>query len=346
MDGTERGLSARRKPSINDVAKKAGVSRQTVSRALNNQTRISESTRRRVLKAAEDLDYHPNTAARTLSMRRSHKLEVSVVVDHPTTETAVSARRMADAAEDRGYSLVFSEMRPDQLRDAITSASARAVEGMIIHAPSIHADHDIRALAAEHGLPIVRRDYAPESSLPYVAIDQVVAMQMLIEHLLAFGHDEIAEISGPNDHVTSSIRHELLRSTLESVGAEPPLSVEGDYSIESGLKGAQRLLDTDRSFTVIVAGNDHMALGVMHGLRLAGLSIPGDVSVTGIDDKPYAAYLNPPLTTVRHEFDIQDSKAVNDLIDLVEGADPEGKQTLLAPELIRRASVRNLRQPA
>lgn len=154
-------------------------------------------------------------------MRRSRRIEASVVVDHPTTATAVSARRVADAAEERGYSLVFSETRPKQLREAIVSSAARAIEGMVIHAPSMHTDEDVKELADQHGLPIVRRDFAPESSLPLVAIDQVVAMQMPIEHLLALGHTDIAEIAGPEVHVTASLRHRLLSSTLESLA--PPL---------------------------------------------------------------------------------------------------------------------------
>ncbi|MEN8097963.1 MAG: LacI family DNA-binding transcriptional regulator [Chloroflexota bacterium] len=331
-----------KRPTIRDIAKLAGVSHQTVSRALNNQARIAPETRKRILRIARDLGYHPNRAAKMLSMKRSFVLEVNLVNIEPATAFSLSAKIMSDTAKDLGYSVMFAEITPDEINKAIESAASRLVDGMALYAPRLNDDREIAEIGHRHNIPIVRRDYAPDSKLACVGYDIVYGATLAVQHLLDQGHRHVAEISGPLEYTAAAIRHNTWQKLLEDNGIEPGPSVAGDYSIKSGYEAMLELLKHKIPFTALVAGNDHMALGAIRALQEHGRSIPDDVSVVGFDDKQYAAYIDPPLTTIRQSFDRQDKIVTEYLIELIENTDTEIYHRVLQPELVVRNSVRNL----
>jgi LacI family transcriptional regulator len=335
-------LRNNKRPTIRDIAKEAGVSYQTVSRALNNQSRIAPETRERILQIANELGYHPNKAARMLSTQRSYVLEVNLVNIEPATAFALSTKIMADTAKSYGYSVMFAEITPDEIGKAIESAASRLVDGIALYAPRLNSDDTLAELSVDHNIPIVRRDYAPDSKLASVGFDQVYGTMLAMQHLLEQGHRHLAEISGPLEYTAATIRHNTQQKILQENGIEPGPSVAGDYSIKSGYRAMRQLLKSESSFTALIAGNDHMALGAIHALREQGRRVPDDVSIIGFDDKHYAAYIDPPLTTVRQPFDQQDKMVIEYLIELIEKPDTEIYHRVLQPKLIIRKSVRRL----
>ena len=335
-------LRDNKRPTIRDIAKQAGVSYQTVSRALNNQSRIAPETRKRILQIARELGYHPNKAARMLSTQRSYVLEVNLVNIEPATAFALSTKIMADTAKSYGYSVMFAEITPNEIGKAIESAASRLVDGIALYAPRLNNDNELAELSVSHNIPIVRRDYAPDSKLACVGFDQIYGITLVVQHLLEQGHRHFAEISGPLEYTAATIRHNTRQKILQENGIEPGPSVAGDYSIKSGYKAMCQLLKNESSFTALIAGNDHMALGAIHALREHGQYVPDDVSVIGFDDKHYAAYIDPPLTTVRQSFDQQDKMVIEYLIELIEKPGTEIYHRVLQPKLVVRKSVRRL----
>lgn len=331
-----------KRPTIRDIADQAGVSYQTVSRALNNQSRIASDTRKRILQIAHELGYHPNRAAKMLSTQRSYVLEVNLINIEPATAFALSTKIMADTAKRHGYSVMFAEIMPDEVAKVVKSAASRLVDGIALYAPRLNSDDALAELSADHNIPIVRRDYAPDSKLASVGFDQVYGATLSLQYLLEQGHRHIAEISGPLEYTAARIRHNTRQKILQENGIEPGPSVAGDYSIKSGYNAMRQLLKSRASFTALVAGNDHMALGAIHALREQGWRVPDDVSVIGFDDKHYAAYIDPPLTTVRQPFEQQDKMVIEYLIELIEKPDTEIYHRVLRPELVVRKSVRRL----
>jgi DNA-binding LacI/PurR family transcriptional regulator len=260
----------------------------------------------------------------------------------PATAFSLSAKIMADTAKEYGYSVLFAEIMPDEITKAIESAASRSVDGMALYAPRLNNDDELAELSVSHNIPIVRRDYAPDSKLACVGFDQIYGITLAVQHLLEQGHRHFAEISGPLDYTAAMIRHNTRQKILQENGVEPGPSVAGDYSIKSGYKAMRQLLEDGASFTALVAGNDHMALGAIHALREQGRRAPDDVSIVGFDDKQYAAYIDPPLTTVKQPFEQQDKMVIEYLIELIEKPDTEIYHRVLQPKLIVRKSVRRL----
>jgi DNA-binding LacI/PurR family transcriptional regulator len=144
------------------------------------------------------------------------------------------------------------------------------------------------------------------------------------------------------ENVDARTRHHVWETLLTRRGLNPGPSVEGDFEVCSGYRGARRLLDTEESFTAILAGNDLMALGAMRALREAGLRVPEDVSIVGFDDIDEAAYFDPPLTTIRQDFDILGRESVEYLVSLIENPKMSVHQRVFHPELVVRGSCQRI----
>ena len=179
--------------------------------------------------------------------------------------------------------------------------------------------------------------------MPSVVVDQWNGARQAVEHLIDLGHTNIAEISGPLENFDASIRHSSWRRCLELNSLEPGLSVAGDFEVRSGYLGAKELLAKQRPFTALFVGNDRMALGAIRALREAGLRVPEDVSVVGFDDIPEAAFFEPPLTTVRQDFEVLGKESVEYLVSLIEDDHTAVQQRVLYPELVIRQSTACLR---
>lgn len=329
-----------RQVTLYDVAQLSGVSYQTVSRVINNHPHVSKETRQRVLNAIRELNYHPNRAAQSLVTRRSNTLEIITYGTHyyGPSQMVYSVER---AAWRLGYNLVFSsvaEPSPDQIQAALNGISGRLIDGIIMITPVIGVDYD-ELLVCCGDTPFVLVDTEPGSKLPSVVIDQSYGCRLAIEHLIARGHRQICEISGPLNWFGAIARHRSWQATLQAAGLPAGVSVEGDWTPSGGYSAAQRLLAEGAQFTALIVGNDQMALGALRAFREAGLRVPEDISVIGFDDIPEAAYFEPPLTTVRQDFAALGQQAVEYLIDLIERPDRPLHQRMLYPNLVERQST-------
>ncbi|MHB8748706.1 MAG: LacI family DNA-binding transcriptional regulator [Aggregatilineales bacterium] len=346
-----------KRATLNDVAKAAGVSYQTVSRVINGSPQVSSKTRRRVMQEIQTLGFRPNRAAQALAKRRTFTLEViSFGLDYfGPAQMLTSVER---AAKTLGYKTMFStsdDMTSDDLH-VLGGELAGLVDGVIIISP-VSASNFAQIAQAFRGLPFIQVGNRLGDLGPSVVIDQGYGIALAVKHLLNLGHRRIAEIAGPLNWgdlqypefkvnggplhwYDAEERHDGWITTLQTNGLDTSMIASGDWTATSGYEAMQQLLDTGADFSAVVAGNDQMALGAMRALRERGLGIPGDVSIVGFDDLPEAAYFEPPLTTIRQDFAGLGKQSVEYLIQMIESPDTPPHQRVLQPSLITRNSTR------
>ena len=287
-------------PTIFDVARAAGVSTGTVSRAFNENTEVSAATRARVLAAAERLGYHPNPLARGMVTRATATVGL-VVPDIASPFFHELARGVEDVASANGQLVVLcnTDRRPEKERRYLNALRAHRVGGLILagapHAAPAAGD------GREKGPPTVRVIRHAPASGPALLLDYRAAVREEVEHLLALGHRRIGYVNGPVAHGNSAERRAGYREALRraAVSVERELVTSAPFTIEGGYDAAARLLDLPKPPTALALANDHMALGAMQAIRARGLTVPGDVSVVGFDDFVVASLVEPRLTTVR-----------------------------------------------
>ena len=289
--------------TIDDVADKAGVSAKTVSRVLNNEPNVRPAKREQVMKAARELGYRPNPAARSLAGSRSFL--IAHLHDNPVPEyiTAVNTG-IYDACRSKGYFLLpepVDRTAPDFLDRLQSFLMTSRADGVVL-TPPLCDNNEILALLKDNGTAYASLSPTrqPENT-PVMRLDDRLAVMEIVNHLIDHGHKQIAFIAGPAGHNASTGRREGYLDAMANAGlrVSPDLIAEGDYSLRSGLEAARLLLDSSTRPTAIFAANDDMAVGAMTALMAAGLSIPGDISVAGFDDTRLASAVWPALTTVR-----------------------------------------------
>lgn len=289
--------------TIDDVADKAGVSAKTVSRVLNNEPNVRPAKREQVMKAARELGYRPNPAARSLAGSRSFL--IAHLHDNPVPEyiTAVNTG-IYDACRAKGYFLLpepVDRTAPDFLDRLQSFLMTSRADGVVL-TPPLCDNNEILALLKDNGTAYASLSPSrqPENT-PVMRLDDRLAVMEIVNHLIDHGHKQIAFIAGPAGHNASTGRREGYLDAMANAGlrVSPELIAEGDYSLRSGLEAARLLLDSSTRPTAIFAANDDMAVGAMTALMAAGLSIPGDISVAGFDDTRLASAVWPALTTVR-----------------------------------------------
>ncbi len=337
---TETKKSSR--PTIRDVARESGVSYQTVSRVLNEHPKVAPNTRQRVLRTMDKLGFQRNLAAQMLTTQRSQTIQVIAVDGRFPFEVP-----LLDSTGSTGYMAIYSECTSSTLGQTLELAAARLVEGIFLYAPRLYIDDD-DLLTLSHGIPVVRRDFALGSKkITWVGFDQVRATQLAVQHLIDLGHYQIAEVTGTLRAINASLRHETWQKTLRANGLDLGPSVSGDFSttqsaMQTGYEGMRQILEGGAPFTAVVIANDNMTIGAVHALREQGLRIPDDVSVVSFDNAPHAQFLDPPLTTVDFDFDLQNKLAFQFLFELIKDSETAPHQHVLLPNLIVRDSTRPL----
>lgn len=337
-------MIARKKPTVKDVAERAGVSPTTVSFVLNGKDAgIPDATKEKVHRAAEELNYFFDYTARAMKTRRTNLIGV-VVPDISNAFFASCVHHLQLALAERGYDILLcnSDERADNDLRSIRLLAGRNADGLIV-TPSAEALTEryagrMRQVLEESGLPYLMLDryYAGEERK--IAVDNEGSSYALAKHLLSCGHTKIGAVTGPLSLNSSRNRLEGLRRALEESGYSLPdeYIYEGKYDIETGIEGGKKLLQTD--VTAIFAFSDGLALGVYESAKRAGRTIPGDLSVAGFDDAPYAPLLDPPLTTMRQPVKELASAACRALLSIVEGGEAAATVNLPA-ELLVRGSV-------
>lgn len=338
-----RATSHNRAAVMNDVARLAGVSHQTVSRVLNDHPSVSPATRERVLEAVRQLNYRPNAMARGLAGRRSRVVGVvsfDTILYGPAS-TLLGIERAARAA-GYGVSIVTLE-RVDHagMVSALSALADQSVAGVVVIAPQT------AAAAALHNMPLGMAAVAVESDvggeIPAISVDQVLGARLAVRHLLELGHRKVFHLSGPRDWLETHGRIEGWRAALEEAGLPAPKLMTGDWSARAGYTAGLELAGRD-DVTAVFAGNDQMALGMMRAFHERGIRVPDDVSIVGFDDIPEAEFLSPPLTTIRQDFDEVGRRCIAALLrlieaDLREGPDRPSPDPRVAPTLILRRST-------
>ena len=293
--------TARRPPVMEDVAKLAGVSHQTVSRVLNKHPHVSAQTRGRVEKAIADLGYRRNTAARSLVTRRSQTIGVlgSGMSEYGPANVLLGVQQ---AARHKGYSVSMaslSSVTPAAIRDALEHFMLQSVDGIVVIVPHEAMFRSLRTIRI--AVPLVAVGFGVDEGLSVAAVDQRMGASLAVQHLVDLGHTAIAHVSGPPDWIDAAARIDGWRHTLVQAGLPATSLIRGDWSAESGYRAGLELA-RGRTATALFAANDQMALGALRAFDEAGLRVPEDISVVGYDDQPEAAYFVPPLTTVNQGF--------------------------------------------
>ncbi|MET1041114.1 MAG: LacI family DNA-binding transcriptional regulator [Acidimicrobiales bacterium] len=324
-----------RRPVMADVAGRAGVSVMTVSRVLNGFPGVAEDTRQRVEEAVAALGYRANPAARVLAGGRSRTLGV-IAVETQQFGPSHMLYGIEAAARGAGHVLSFVTMAPgaDEIGATLDHLRAAHVEGVIVIAPVRPVIDAVADLDADLPLVVVGGDPSVRTST--VTIDQEAGARMATAHLLGLGHRTVHHVSGPADWIDATERQRAWSETLEAHGAPPGRFVEGDWTAQGGYAAGTQLAQ-DPTVTAVFAANDQTALGILRALHEHGRSVPDEVSVVGYDDIPEAAYLVPPLTTVRQDLGEVGRRGVELLLALVDGG-PAQRHVMVAPELIVRAS--------
>lgn len=332
-----------RRVSMADVAARAGVSGQTVSRVVNDSPRVDPGTRIRVEAAMADLGYRPHRAARALRTGRTQTIGL-VVSTLATVGNSRMLQAVADAAASRGYALtVVSLGASADIGSAFEALREQGVDGAIV---LNEATAVVRDAAAPEGLRLVVVDSAPDDRFGVVGTAHADGARAATEYLLGLGHRTVHHIAGPSGSFAAAERARGWQDALAgfrasgvvraSGGVRAPGVVRGDWTAASGYSAASAL---PHDVTAVFAANDQMALGALRAFADAGRRVPGDVSVVGFDDIADAADYRPPLTTVRQDFDRLGERAVALLIGSIEGEAPRVLVESVPASLVVRAST-------
>jgi DNA-binding LacI/PurR family transcriptional regulator len=328
----------RRALSIRDIARLAGVSRQTVSRVLNGERYIKPSTEAQVRKVIEENSWRPNSAARALATSRSKTIGLLVSArSHYGPFTAATA--IDEAARARGYAILSATLaREDDaaISEALDAFTAQGVDGVVVIAPQQRAHEAFQRVAVR--VPFVSLHWKDASDRRVAAFDQVAGARLATRHLIELGHTRIRHLAGPQDWNEAEDRMNGFLAELDDHDLAVTAPVLGDWSADLGYEVGLRILDHP-DFTAIFASNDQMALGLMHAAAELGLSVPRDLSIVGFDDIPEAKHFAPPLTTIRQDFGRLGAQAIDVLLAQIEGEDLPDAPEYTVPELVVRAST-------
>jgi DNA-binding LacI/PurR family transcriptional regulator len=328
-----------RRVTINRIAREAGVSLTTVSRALNDRPDINPDTRERILSIAQGLGYTPSALARSLATQRSHTIGLALrtYLDAWAAQVLLT---IEDLARTSQYEVFVSthHAEADRERSVLRAFHSRHVEGMIIVSSVL--GEELVTLHESLGIPLVLVSPLVRTPHPYtVQPCDAGAAQRAVEHLINLGHRRIAHISAPEWTAPGYDRVQGYRAALEahSIPWDPRLVFEGDAHETGGLEGVRALLGLSDPPTALFCFNDLTAVGALYGARMMGVRVPEDLSVVGFDDVPLAKYLDPPLCTVRQEIESLGSQAMLMLLDLIAGREAQAPVTV-GTDLVERRS--------
>ncbi len=338
-------MPKKKQATSQDVADLAGVSRTTVSFVLNNVpgVKITEETRQRVLEAARQLDYYPTSAARILASGKTCRIGLVLCEqrDHLIADAFLPSflRGVSDLAHQEGYRVVF-QSTGDKTGEAayVSLLREQHVDGLIVSGPRSN-DHQLYRLH-EEGYPLVLHGRLPDCALPFVDVDNVGGARKAVSHLIGLGHRRIGLITNaPLSYTSSQDRLAGYRQALQEAGLplDEGLIRYGEFSPESGRKAMESLLALPSPPSAVFVASDVVALGAMTAVRECGVRIPQDVALVGFDDLFLAAYVSPPLTTVRlPAYGL--GWAAGDLLIRLINDEPVERRMLLESELVIRRS--------
>lgn len=318
-------------PTIYDIAKRAGVSAGTVSRALSRPEKVLPTTRARIEQAAATLGYVPNAAARTLKTQRTGKILVTVPdIANPFFAQILQGAEEAAQAADYAVLLGDTQHQPEREERYAQMLRRNEADGLIVlgHRLPPTAREIVTRLGA--AAPVVNGcEFDPSLGIPSVHIDNASAARAAMTHLYALGHERIAVIGGPAENPLHQQRLEGARAAARAHGRlRQLLLLPGDFSVESGHAAGMRLIGQPATPTAAFCFSDQMALGCLAACRESGIGVPQDFSIVGFDDLPSSRYLTPPLTSVAQPMREIGIRAVQLVLALIENTQVPHQQTL------------------
>ncbi|MED1201821.1 LacI family DNA-binding transcriptional regulator [Heyndrickxia acidicola] len=331
--------------TIKDIAKRAGVSVTTVSRALNGYSDVNEQTRKKIMAVAKELNYSPNTLARGLVMNKSNTLGLLVsgmskesVKDNFTYLVLAGINQYAGETD---YDIVLFSTNSTKQREKTYSqlCRERRVDGAIIQ--GIRTDDPYLHEVIESDIPCVLIDISVESdTVGYVTTDNIMGAKKAVQHLVELGHRDIAMINGHDFAFVSQKRLEGYKLGLKIAGIpfRSDWVVKGFFEEAEAEKAAWNLLENHPEITAIFCASDLMAFGAMSAAKKRGLRVPEDLSIVGYDDILLASYSNPPLTTIAQDVSRLGYHASKLLVEMLEGR-AESHNVILDTALVNRSST-------
>jgi LacI family transcriptional regulator len=328
--------------TLEDIAKRSGVSRSTVSRVVNGHPNVSQPVRDRVMQVIQETGYHPNAAARTLASQRSWTIglvlpqSVSAFFTDPYYPHLTKG--IAQACNQYGYTLALFLVGTKEDEDTIFPRISRPglLDGVLLQSGQ-HGDQGIIGHLIDANMPmvVVGRPFRYDN-VSYIDIDNVVAASSAVTYLVHLGYQRIATISGPSTSTVGIDRLEGYRRALTGRGRQVDTAFisEGDFTEAGGYYAMRKLLPARPD--AVFAASDIMALGGMRAAREAGLNVPDDIAFIGFDDLPFATLPDVQLTTVRQPVIQFGVKAVELLIDIIENGLEPPRHIIMGTELIIR----------
>jgi len=340
------GKSSR--PTIYEVAREAGVSRQTVSRVINNRPDVAPDTRERVLRIIGEMEYRPSAIARSLSKQRSFNfglLTAGLEFIGPSTTLSGIVKK----SEELGYGIylkALSSFQSDTIQPILDWFLARQVDGIIWAAPEIGSNREwVKEMIGSIQVPIIFLTSAKREDISIVTMDNYHGARLATEHLLEVGRKNIGHISGPLDWWESRQRMQGWHDALKAHGIEPKerMVAEGNWSSKSGKRAFDQLLSSFPEMDAVFVANDQMALSVLQTACETNIDIPNALSVVGFDNIPESDFFSPSLTTVFQNMTELGCVAVDELAKMVNDniSDVMPKEPIyltIKPELIIRKS--------
>jgi DNA-binding LacI/PurR family transcriptional regulator len=345
-------MSKKDQLTIQKVAEIAGVSKQTVSRVINDHPDVSDVTREHVQQVIAELGYHPSAVARSLTNQRTHTIAV-VTAGLNLVGPSNVLHGITLKAEELGYSLLIKNLagfRIDDYQGLVRFLNEMRVEGVAWACPDIdHYRQETIENLSRFQVPIVFQGSSPIENALFVTVDNYAGGCQATQHLIDQGFRNIAHISGPLSFADAEARKSGWTDTLKKAGQLPSQAqwAEGDWSAVSGARAVLELLQTYPEMDAIFVANDQMAIGAMQTLQARGLQVPGDIiAIVGYDNIAESAYSSPPLTTMSQNFELMGAKTIELLVDAI-NAQRSGKELsalqpvrLTTDLVIRQSSLR------
>lgn len=343
MPDKGRDSMNQRPATIQDVARDAGVSTATVSRALSSPEMVSEGTREAVFAAIQRTGYRVNQAARNLRMKRAGAVLILVPNLGKPFYSGILAG-ISDVFAGTDYAVLITDTHGNPLKD--TTLAGYFLDGRIDGAISLDGgmSPDVLRQCVEQGVGdriVFLCEWVDGQAFPVISSDNAEGARLAIRHLHALGHRKIAHVTGPGGNVLTAARRQGMVEERERLGlpARPDWIIRGDFSLESGEAAARRILDMSERPTAVFCSADMVAFGLISGLMAGGLRVPDDISVVGFDDIEMSEYYVPSLTTIRQDRHRLGARAAETLLNRVahgRGAMPD---VALPVDLIVRAST-------
>jgi len=330
--------------TIKDIARKAGVSHATVSRALNGNLAIPETTAAGIRELARSMGYSPSAAARGLKTNHSRVIGVIVShIDNPYFGEIVQG--IEDSLQDTGFSLFFasSHLNPENEKKIVQAFAEHRVEGVIICSVTV-GGQQAEALR-QNGMPIVViNNQSPQQFNCSIAHDDLDGARQVTQHLLSLGHRRVAYLGNELAERINNERLAGFRIELKDAGiaVDPHLVLNcGGSEIENGFRGMQELLKREVLPTAVFCFNDLMAIGALRAMSDAGIPVPGQISLAGFDNIEYSNYTQPPLTTFDQPKRAIGAEAANLLLERIHQARNNEKPEPITRQMRGRLLIRN-----